>query len=231
MRIFLSMLLCIGLLALPACAGENAGPVAADLSLGFDGVVIVLDPGHGGTDHGAAGCSGVKEDQLNLKVAYLLKALLQKSGAIVVMTRKSADVDYSGAQSTRKRRDMENRARMIVASNPAAVISIHMNKYPNKKYYGPQTFFLKESPEGKRLAEDIQDQLLGGLPSYKKFRIVEGNFFMLHVVKAPSVLVECGFLSNAGDEKRLQEASYQNTVARCIYKGVCDYFAQPYDES
>lgn len=195
----------------------------------FDGFVIAIDPGHGGIDHGAIGPSGVKEDQINLQVSLLLKDKLKNAGAIVEMTRQSAEVDYSGNGNTRKRRDMENRRRLIVASKPNAVISIHMNKYPNKNYYGPQTFYLKDSIEGKRLAKDIQGQLLDSLPSYKKFRIVEGDFTILHAADAPSVLVECGFLSNPDDEKRLQESGYQNKIAESIYRGICDYFGVSYN--
>jgi N-acetylmuramoyl-L-alanine amidase len=168
------------------CKNEDSVQVMANY---FDGNVIVIDPGHGGKDHGAISTSGVKEDQLNMKVAFMLSGKLKKAGAIVVMTRQSADVDDSGNSHTRKKRDMENRARLIIASNPNIVISIHMNKYPKKEYFGPQTFYHKDSPDGKRLAEDVQSQLLANLPSYKKFRIVEGDYFMLHVVKA---LHSCG---------------------------------------
>jgi N-acetylmuramoyl-L-alanine amidase len=221
---------CVALLLLLAGCADRDASAPANLRLGFDGLVIAIDPGHGGIDHGAISSSGIKEDRLNLQVSLLVRDRLKNAGAIMVMTRQSAEVDYSGDSNTRKKRDMENRARLIVASNPDAVISIHMNKYPNKRYYGPQTFFLKESAEGKRLAEDVQSHLLGSLPRYKKFRIVEGDYFMLHVVNAPSILVECGFLSNTDDEKRLQDSNYQNTIAECIYRGICDYFGVQYNE-
>jgi N-acetylmuramoyl-L-alanine amidase len=222
-RIVLFLICILFILSIISCVSSDKSiPINSRRSI--LGLVIAIDPGHGDIDHGAISDSGVKEDKLNLQVSLILKEKLKDAGATVFMTRESNEVDYSGDSSTRKRRDLENRAKLIRTSNPNAVISIHMNKYPNKKFYGPQTFFLKDNPEGKKLAEDIQKQLLNSLPSYKKFRIVEGEYFMLHVVDSPSVLVECGFLSNIDDTKRLQEPSYQQKIAESIFKGICDYF-------
>lgn len=229
MKQYLLIFAIVLMLILPAgCVSDNT-PVSANAGKGFGGIVIALDPGHGGADHGAISAGGIKEDQLNLQVSLLVKEKLEQAGAIVVMTRKSADLDYSGEGSTRKKKDMDTRARFIRASNASAVISIHMNKYPNKKYYGPQIYFLKDSAEGKKLAGKIQDQLLAAVPSYKKFRIVEGDYFILHVVNTPTVLVECGFLSNDADAKRLNDSAHQQKIAECIYKGICDYFEVQYE--
>ena len=151
MKNFMRLIACISLpLLLAGCAADDA-PVSVSSSKIFDGLVIVIDPGHGGADHGAISKSGIKEDGLNLQVSLLVKEKLKLAGAVAVMTRESADVDYSGDSKTRKRRDMENRARFIVASNPSAVVSIHMNKYTNRKYYGPQTYFGKITLEARCL--------------------------------------------------------------------------------
>ena len=216
------------LLFLFGCTGGKTS-APADTKHTFDGLVIVLDPGHGGIDHGATSVTGAKEDQLNLQVCLLVSDQLQKAGAVVVMTRESVEVDYSGDGETRKRRDMANRARLIEASKASAVISVHMNKYLNGKFFGPQTYFRKGDQLCRQLASDIQDQLLDKLPSYKKYRVIEGNFFILNVSEVPSVLVECGFLSNRADDKRLRDCSYQQKVAECIFMGICDYFGVVYD--
>jgi N-acetylmuramoyl-L-alanine amidase len=223
---FLSVVIASVVVLLTGCS--PADKPATVVGSGLNGIIIMLDPGHGGVDHGAIGRAGTKEDILNLQVAMLVRDKLKQAGAQVEMTRQSADVDYSGDNDTRKRRDMDNRAGLIRASNANAIISIHMNKYPNRKLYGPQTFYWKSNDEGRKLANCIQDELLGSVTSYKKFRIVEGDYFILHVVDAPSALVECGFLSNSADEKRLQNADYQQKIAECIFRGICDYFSVQY---
>jgi N-acetylmuramoyl-L-alanine amidase len=88
----------------------------------------VIDPGHGGIEHGAVGASGVLEDNLNLQISLILKEKLMQAGVKVVMTRETADVDYSGDDTTRKHRDMYNRAKLIIDSKPNAIICINMNK-------------------------------------------------------------------------------------------------------
>jgi N-acetylmuramoyl-L-alanine amidase len=193
------------------------------------GQIIAIDPGHGGVDHGALGISNIKEDNLNLQVSLILKQKLKQAGAVVILTRENEAVNYSGDASTRKRRDMENRAKLIQESKPNIVISIHMNKNRNRKFFGPQTYFLKTSDSSKALASCIQDELLASLPSYKKYRIVEGDYFILHVVDVPTVLVECGFLSNSSDSKRLQDTEYQQKIAESILRGINKYYGVQYN--
>ena len=191
------------------------------------GLTIVIDPGHGGIDHGAIGVAKTQEDMLNLQVSMLLKDKLTQADANVVMTRNSNAVDYSGTENTKKRRDMNNRGELIKQNKPDIIVSIHMNKYPNKKYYGPQTFYWNDNIEGRKLASDIQDELIKALPCYKRYRIIAADFYILHVVKTPSALVECGFLSNADDEKRLKDKNYQQIIADCIFNGICNYYLNP----
>lgn len=141
----------------------------------------------------------------------------------MLLTRKSADVDYSGDGSTLKRRDMNNRARLIAAQNPQVVVSIHMNKYPNRKLSGPQVFYEKGSAEGEKLAVCIQDALNSGTDGNTKRLAKPGDYFILKVSASPSVIVECGFLSNHNEEKKLLDPAYREKLADCIYKGICSY--------
>lgn len=222
----LLLFLCIVLLATGCSdAAMTSTQKSESLTSPMRGRIIVIDPGHGGIDHGAVSVTGAKEDELNLKVSLLVCAELKKYGVGVVLTRNCAVVDYSGDEATKKKRDMANRAEMIQGCQPDAVISIHMNKSTNKKYFGPQTYYKKGDDAGRQLASDIQDQLLGALPSYKRYRIIEGNFFILNSTKAPCVLIECGFLSNKEDDKRLRDEKTQQAIAKSICDGLYQYFS------
>ncbi|HZK33952.1 MAG TPA: N-acetylmuramoyl-L-alanine amidase, partial [Bacillota bacterium] len=125
-------------------------------------LVVVIDPGHGGFDSGALGPSGIREDVLNLQVAKKLEKLLNDNGAQTIMTRTDND-----ALAMRKADDMKKRVDIIKESSPDIVVSIHMNKFGQSKYYGAQTFYMAGSTEGERLAESVQVQL--------RENLIEGN--------------------------------------------------------
>ena len=211
------------LVVFAGCEPTDATP-ATQQDRGMQGLVIVVDAGHGGMDKGARSASGVREDQLNLAVAKYLEQELAAAGVTVVMTRTGDGVDYSGEGSTKKQKDMDSRAKLIRGSAAAAVISIHMNKYPQAQYRGAQTFYWNDSAEGQKMSKSIQDALIAGLPGGNTRQIKPGDYFILHVTDAPAALVECGFLSNAQEERSLQDPAYQQQVAKCIAQGVIAYF-------
>ena len=213
---------CIVLLLAGGCAGQVASDTLPKPPL--QGVVIALDPGHGGIDHGAVSPHGVLEDKLNLQISLLVRDLLLRSGATVVMTRDGDDVNYNSTGNTRKRKDMNSRAALLQQNSPNAIISVHMNKYPKSKYHGSRTFYWKGDEQGKHLAECIQDALETGLPNNPESAPRSGNYFILHAHTAPATLVECGFLSNPTDEKNLQDPDYQRKVAESITAGIHAFF-------
>lgn len=222
-RIFaLAAVTCIALL-LCACGSRAAGSQAIET----ESLRIALDAGHGGIDNGATGVdTGTPEDTLNLEIVQHIAKRFMISGADVLLTRKSDDVDYSGDGGTKKRRDMNNRAERIAEQDPGIVVSIHMNKYPNRKLHGAQVFYEKGSKEGEKLAQCIQDSLNAAQGSTKRLA-KPGDYFILKVSDCPSVIVECGFLSNAEEEKKLLDAGYRKRLAECIYEGICTYLGIP----
>lgn len=183
--------------------------------------VIVIDPGHGGIDSGAVSPLGTKEDELNLKVAQKLKKYLEGQGASVVMTRETQQ-----GLSSKKQEDMRKRVDLIKESNADIVVSIHMNKFQQAQYYGAQTFYMKGSEEGARLAECIQNQMVENLieGNNRKIKAVD-NLLILKAGSSPAVIVECGFLSNAREEALLKTDEYQEKIAWSIYSGIMEYFA------
>ncbi len=205
-----------------AVANGRATGVAGEGN-GLTGFRVAIDPGHGGIDHGAVGVNGTTEEAINLQIATQLAKQFTLAGADVLLTREGSEVDYTGTADTKKRRDMQNRARLITAQDPQIVISIHLNSYPDGRYRGAQTFYQKGSDEGKKLAEAVQQALVEGLPGDNNRGCKSGDYFMLKVTENPSILVEAGFLSNAEEEKLLGQADYQTKIAACIFHGVCDY--------
>ncbi|NLO82366.1 MAG: N-acetylmuramoyl-L-alanine amidase CwlD [Clostridiales bacterium] len=184
--------------------------------------IIVIDAGHGGFDPGAVSDSGTREDEINLKIANKLKKYLENEGAKVIMTRES-----DAALGRTKREDMSKRVEIIKNSDADIVVSIHLNKFPQSKYYGAQTFYMAGSEEGQKLAQCIQSRLIDVLNRGNTRQIKAVNdLLILKAGQAPSVVVECGFLSNPQEEKLLKDDGYQEQVAWAIYCGIVDYFAQ-----
>lgn len=184
---------------------------------------VVIDAGHGGSDPGSIGYkTKVHEDELNLKMSKLLKQKLEKAGINVVMTREDNNALIEGSGKKWKRKDMEARRELIIKTRPNMVISLHQNSYTNHSLRGAQVFYDKKSEISKQIAESIQEQFKIGLDKSIKAPS-PGDYFMLKCSTAPSVIVECGFLSNAEEEKLLQTDSYQEKIIDAIYKGIVNF--------
>lgn len=184
---------------------------------------IVIDPGHGGSDPGSIGYkTKVHEDELNLKMSLLLKEKLEKAGINVVMTRDNQNALIDGRGKTWKRKEMEERRKLISKTRPNMVISIHQNSYTNHTLRGAQVFYDKKSEISKEIAESIQEQFKLNLDKSIKAPS-PGDYFMLKCSSAPSVIVECGFLSHPEEEKLLQTQEYQEKIINSIYIGIVDF--------
>jgi len=204
-----------------AVEAENpSGPLA--------GWTIMVDAGHGGYDGGArARDSGLWEKHLNLQVALAVEEALVQRGAVVVMTRRD-DRDLCTENrpkgKTMKRQDMENRVNIAVESHADMVLSIHMNEYRSRSESGPQVFYRKGCDGGRLLAGCMQQSLIAALQPKKQRAAMAGDYFILQL-EVPSVLIECGFISNAGEEKLLRTPEYQARLAQAVAQGVEEYAA------
>ena len=186
------------------------------------GKVVVIDAGHGGRDPGAVSPRGTREDEINLKISKKLQTYLEKEGTKVIMTRTTNE-----ALGKTKREDMNKRVQIIRNSGADIVVSIHLNMFSQPQYYGAQTFYMKNSEEGKRLAKSIQDQLIRVLNRGNTRQIkASDQYLILKASSAPTVLVECGFLSNPEEERLLKTDEYQEKIAWAIYSGIVSYFAE-----
>ncbi len=224
--------------------------MARQLGLGVK--TIVLDPGHGGTDPGCLGRSGLKEKDVALDIALELKKALVAKGFEVTMTRES-DVFIP----------LEDRT--VVANQRRAdlFVSIHINATPNRKREGVETFYLNFSPdpevnataarenatstrnisqmkdiiqkivqnskvlESRDLAERIHTSLLAALSDkgrpMKSLRVKGGPFWVLIGGEMPSVLVEVSHLSNAREEGLLKTAAWKTRIVRGLTDGIMSY--------
>lgn len=190
-------------------------------------IKIVLDAGHGGVDGGVCGVNtGVKESDLNLAVVKKLERLLISADFNVVLTRNSSAGLYGVATNNLKRKDMQKRRDIIKSAQPNLVVSIHMNKYSLSTRRGAQVFFKKDDDKGKMLAINLQESLNSMENASRKCDALVGDYYILNCTDYPSVIAECGFLSNAQDESLLITDDYQEQLAYAIYKGIVAYLSQ-----
>ena len=189
------------------------------------GRTVAIDAGHGGPDSGARGKSGIREKHINLHIALELRALLGRAAVYTVMTREADhDLIDDGEDITgsRKRAELERRATLVNDSSPDIFVTIHSNSFPEPQWSGAQVFYNPVSDEGRALAVHIQAQLIQRLgPNTRKAR--PADIYLLRRVKAPSALVEVGFLSNPREERLLSDPTYRVRVAEAIYHGIIDY--------
>lgn len=202
--------------------------IVPTVSLPVSGKTIVIDAGHGKPDEGAQSSNGTTEAETNLKIALKLQNLLEQSGTTVILTRSDENAIYDIDAKTLKQKkisDIHNRVKIGNESSADLFVSIHLNKIPQQQYDGWQTFYKAGSNEGKKLAESIQNNLNEAIQKENN-RIAKtiDNIYIIKHVEIPITIVECGFLSNPTEEKKLLEDDYQNRLAWGIYNGIIDYF-------
>ena len=215
------VLICVLLLSTKGLGGvmQTSGSVQEE--------VILVDAGHGGSDPGKIGVNQAKEKDINLAVAKKLKACLEKAGYQVVMTRETDEGVKKGGGSVSKSEDMRNRCALIEETNPAMAVSVHQNSYTEESVAGPQVFYYTTSEEGKNIARCIQDVLNEELQIERPRDIKEnGTYYILKRSAAPTVIVECGFLSNTAEAAELVTEEYQQKVAEAISKGILQYLGK-----
>lgn len=189
--------------------------------------IVFIDAGHGGRDPGAVGSQGVKEERVNLQIALRLKRLVEEGGGIAILTRDGDYGLYSPDAPNKKRDDLRKRKEIADQSESHINIIIHLNSFPQSRYYGAQTFYYEASEESKNLASILQEELRRVLDK-ENYRQPKPNndIYMLKDNRAPTVLVECGFLSNLREERLLSEEKYQEKVAFAIYSGILRYLGK-----
>ena len=155
--------------------------------------------------------------------------MLEEGGAQVILTRSDENGIYSSECTTIKSKkvsDIKNRVKIGNTEGVDIFVSIHLNKFEQEKYRGWQAFYQQNSEDSKALATCIQEGLNGEITEYKNERVPLklSNIYIMDNVKAPTVTIECGFLSNKEEAKLLEEDEYQSRLAWGIFEGIQNYF-------
>lgn len=178
--------------------------------------VIILDPGHGGTDFGSIECPGLPEKDANLQIALKLKDLLQNDGAIVYLTRET-DVTLSN----------EDRYTFANSNNGNALLSIHLNSSTNHDKNGTLGLYGKLNKD-KAFTQTIHARLASELGV---FDLGVTNFASGVLLKSdmPATMQETVFISNTQECQQLTDGigARQLQIAQSLYNGLFDWFSQP----
>lgn len=191
--------------------------------------VIMIDAGHGGIDGGAVGTTGTIEKNLNLAIAKKLRGYLDEQGYTCIMVRETDEGLYSqyGTIRNKKNEDLKNRKDFIKEYNCDIFISIHLNKFTQPQYFGAQVFYLKGDIESHKLAKAVQEDFKNVINNGNtRIEKPSSNYYLLRGNTIPSIIIECGFLSNFNEERMLKDEIYQNKIAFSIYSGLTKYLKQ-----
>lgn len=186
--------------------------------------VVVIDAGHGGMDPGKVGVNEALEKDINLSIALRLKRLLEQNDILVIMTREE-DTDLASEHATnRKNEDLKARVSMVNDSEAVLMVSIHQNSYPEEDVDGAQVFYYSGSENGKLLATMVQESLKSEIDD-GNHRVAKANkdYYLLKRSLRPSIIVECGFLSNPAEAALLSTEEYQEKLAFAIHLGIMEY--------
>lgn len=193
--------------------------------------VVVIDAGHGGEDGGAVSRDGIQESPLNLQIALQTEQILRFLGQRTEMTRREeVSLGDTALDTIRERKvsDIHTRVRLVnECENAVALISVHQNSLPESPVtHGAQAFWNTQK-EADRLAELIQDALNAAINRDRKKepRKIQDSIYLMKHVNIPAVMVECGFLSNIEDTKKLQTEKHQVTLAVSVAAGCLRWIA------
>lgn len=197
---------------------ERKGTVAS-MIVPSNAPTIVIDAGHGGTDHGArAKAPFCEEKRISLQTARLVKKYLDQLGYHVVMTR-----------NTDAFVPLPKRVEIASQAGSSIFVSIHYNSSRNPIAQGIEVFFFDSKEErtrsacSKKLADAVLPRLIRRTSAQSR-GVKKGNFFVIRETSMPAILVEGGFISNPQERTLLKDVEYQDKIARGIADGIDHYF-------
>lgn len=189
--------------------------------------IIIIDAGHGGEDGGAVANDGTVEKDLNLKIALKLNDILSVMGYKTHLIRTTDTAIHTSGETIRQRKisDIKNRFAIMNKYDDCLYISIHQNKFNDTSVHGAQTFYSPNNSESKFLADYIQKSISSHLQKENR-RVIKKSgtdIYLLYNATKPTVMVECGFVSNDNELKKLKDNNYQNKMAISIALGIINY--------
>lgn len=181
---------------------------------------LVLDAGHGGEDGGAVSLTGAPESNINLAIVLKLRDVLGLYGVDPILLREEdISLHDSDANTLRekKRSDLKNRVAAIGEVEGGTLLSIHQNTYPSSRYHGAHVFYAPT--EGSQaLAEHFQNSIKAALQpdNQRAAKKIPDSVYIMNHVTCPAILIECGFLTNPGEEAMLRDEEYQRKLAAVV---------------
>ncbi len=226
MKKYISLVLSIIviLLSITFCQIQN---VSSSKLINSNCPIIIIDAGHGGEDGGAIADDGTLEKKLNLEIALKINDIMSIFGYTTRQIRV-IDTDLHDTGDTirqRKISDIRNRFAIMNEYENCIYISVHQNKFSDKRVNGAQTFYSPNNEESKILAQFIQKSIADQLqPTNDKVIKKSGtDIFLLYNATRPTTMVECGFISNDIELSNLKNQAYQEKMALSIAIGVINY--------
>lgn len=221
------LLLCCSAAALSKRAAIEVAHLATNGRCLFN-TVVILDAGHGGEDGGAIGADGTLEKDINLKTEKTLACLFHLFG---VRFKETRNEDRSvGDQSLptlreRKKSDILTRYQLVNDTESSLLLSIHQNQFQESIYSGTQVFYAGHIPSSRQLAEQIQSAVstLIQPANHREIKASDSHIFLLYRAKKPSVMIECGFLSNPDELALLKTQRYQLSLSFAVCCGLLNF--------
>ncbi|MBE6844974.1 MAG: cell wall hydrolase [Ruminococcus sp.] len=186
---------------------------------------------HGGIDGGCSSADGVPEKGINLNILLTLRDMLRMYGYEVDVTRdtdKSIHNDGIEGIANQKSSDMDNRLEIFNKHDNAICISIHQNQFTDPKYSGGQMFYSDTDSQSKYIAQTLQDKFREFIQpeNDREIKLCGKELFLCYFCENPTVMVECGFLSNPQEAELLKNEEYQNKIAFTIFAAINEYLAK-----
>lgn len=205
---------------------DTRDPIDRDLDAitGMKGRKIAIDPGHGGSDSGAIGPTGIMEKSVTLRVSRELKRLLEAEGATVILTRTGdTEVSSKGANATSVE-ELEARCEVANRADADIFLSIHADAFTNREVKGTTAYYYtKGTQQSKRLADSVRTALIDSIGTVDR-GTQTSNFYVVKHTDMPAILVEISFISNPDEEKMMNSPEGIKKIAQGIADGIADYF-------
>jgi len=206
--------------------GEDRGSLDRDISsiTGMKGRRIALDPGHGGSDSGAIGPTGIMEKSITLRVGKELKRLLEAEGATVLMTRTfDTEVSPKGAEATAVE-ELEARCEIANQGDADIFISIHADAFTNPEVKGTTAYYYTRGSEAsRRLADSVRTAVIDAIGTVDRGS-QSCNFYVVKHTDMPAILLEISFISNPNEEAMMNSETGIQKIAQGMADGIADYF-------
>lgn len=190
---------------------------------------IVIDAGHGGMDAGTSSADGTAEKDINLAIALNLYDFLNICGINSRLIRDNDSEFYPNGEY-RSRSDLYNRLDYVNSIDKAVLVSIHQNHFTDPNERGMQVWYTGNVASSKALADNILNntKMFIQPDNTRSNKQSDDSYYILYKAQVPSVMVECGFLSNPQEAANLQSSAYRKRLACTITLGITQYINEGY---